>query len=741
MLLLFVCTYIMLIINILEVIMDYISVKEAAEKFGLSERRIQKLCETNRIEGCNMVSGIWLIPVTATKPSDKRFSVIPQTVDCITLKELCRELSISTATGRNWIKLGKLSPEYTERKTPYFSKNYVASLRKELYSGENKALKSRRNKKFVSGNSLYNFYVSESCHNILTLQKLLALISDHNIDLSTSIIQLLVADCALHLFTSKCEIQLNKKENLLLQFLNKDISIGEYNELINCLIDNSNEALAFCKSNPLLFSMDYIYEPGEDILGLIYISCKNIGIRKANGSYYTSTKVVKNLIRKLDFQTGCRILDPCCGTGNFLMQLPDNITFDSVFGNDIDAISVKITRLNMALKYNVPVISIYEHITEQNYLTYYPNNTFHYIIGNPPWGYEFSESEKCELKKVFKSASGKNIESYDVFIEKALSHLTDNGHLSFVLPEAILNVKAHTDIREIILQSCSIRNLDFLGNTFDGVQCPCIILDLQCTHSPLSTLGMNVNTGMESFTISTEREVTSEYFSFTTADDEYSVLKKIRNTHNTALLLGNADFALGIVTGNNKEYITNEKNSENEMILKGADISKYHINPTNNYIIFKPENFQQIAPTDMYRAKEKLLYRFISSQLVFAYDDKQTLSLNSCNIVIPKIPGTKMKYVMAILNSRIAQFIYKREFNSVKVLRSHIENIPIPLVDDTTQNRIIELTDKLISGLDLKEAETAYDELDTLISEIFKLTPPEIEIIKKAVDGENKFLA
>ena len=42
-----------------------------------------------------------------------------------------------------------------------------------------------------------------------------------------------------------------------------------------------------------------------------------------------------------------------------------------------------------------------------------------------------------------------------------------------------------------------------------------------------------------------------------------------------------------------------------------------------------------------------------------------------------------MNYVLAILNSRIAQFIYKREFHSVKVLRSHIENIPIPLVDDS----------------------------------------------------------
>ena len=255
------------------------------------------------------------------------------------------------------------------------------------------------------------------------------------------------------------------------------------------------------------------------------------------------------------------------------------------------------------------------------------------------------------------------------------------------------------------------------------------------------TLGININTGTKSFTINTERELTSEYFSFTTTDDEYHILKKIRNTPNTAFLKDNADFALGIVTGNNKEYISHEKSAGNEMVLKGSDISKYHINQTNNYIIFNPESFQQVAPTEIYRAEEKLLYRFISSQLVFAYDDKQTLSLNSCNIVIPKIAGTKMKYVMAILNSRIAQFIYKREFNSVKVLRSHIENIPIPLVDSRTQDKIIELTNKLISGLELKEAEIIYDELDILISEIFELTSSEMEIIKKAVDGENKFLA
>ena len=79
--------------------------------------------------------------------------------------------------------------------------------------------KSRRNKKFVSGNSLYNSYVSEQCKNIPALQKLLALASDNEIDLDIATIQLLVADCALHLFLSKNNIQIKERNNILLQFL------------------------------------------------------------------------------------------------------------------------------------------------------------------------------------------------------------------------------------------------------------------------------------------------------------------------------------------------------------------------------------------------------------------------------------------------------------------------------------------------------------------------------------------
>ena len=52
--------------------MIYISVAEAAKKWGISERRVQKLCEDNRIEGVAKFSYMWLIPKDAEKPVDGR---------------------------------------------------------------------------------------------------------------------------------------------------------------------------------------------------------------------------------------------------------------------------------------------------------------------------------------------------------------------------------------------------------------------------------------------------------------------------------------------------------------------------------------------------------------------------------------------------------------------------------------------------------------------------------------------
>lgn len=53
--------------------MNYITVAEASEKWDISERRIQKLCEENRIAGAVKFGRSWAIPKKAKKPLDRRY--------------------------------------------------------------------------------------------------------------------------------------------------------------------------------------------------------------------------------------------------------------------------------------------------------------------------------------------------------------------------------------------------------------------------------------------------------------------------------------------------------------------------------------------------------------------------------------------------------------------------------------------------------------------------------------------
>ena len=52
--------------------MEYMSAPQAAEKWGISERRGQILCSEKRIPGVSKLGYMWLIPKDAEKPIDGR---------------------------------------------------------------------------------------------------------------------------------------------------------------------------------------------------------------------------------------------------------------------------------------------------------------------------------------------------------------------------------------------------------------------------------------------------------------------------------------------------------------------------------------------------------------------------------------------------------------------------------------------------------------------------------------------
>lgn len=53
--------------------MDYLTVKEAGEKWSISGRMVTYYCEAGRIDGAVKKGNLWLVPANAVKPADGRY--------------------------------------------------------------------------------------------------------------------------------------------------------------------------------------------------------------------------------------------------------------------------------------------------------------------------------------------------------------------------------------------------------------------------------------------------------------------------------------------------------------------------------------------------------------------------------------------------------------------------------------------------------------------------------------------
>lgn len=52
--------------------MNYITVRQAAQAWNISERRVQKYCTQGRLPGARKFGNAWQIPGSAPKPADGR---------------------------------------------------------------------------------------------------------------------------------------------------------------------------------------------------------------------------------------------------------------------------------------------------------------------------------------------------------------------------------------------------------------------------------------------------------------------------------------------------------------------------------------------------------------------------------------------------------------------------------------------------------------------------------------------
>lgn len=678
------------------------------------------------------------------------------------IAETAQFLGVSTATVRNWIRLGKLHPDASDKQ---FSGTYLESVISSLRAQDSAKLKSRRNKTYISHQSIYKDYI-KTAHNQHLVETLLSL----DIIKTEADMRVMLANFALQLYCKSRNISYKENSALFHYMANTKQDVSFF-VLVQDLL--SGIAITDVLLNRLkpAFELDIQFVPFEDILGLFYISLRNIGERKKTGSYFTPNSVTDLLVGALKENdinlTELTFFDPSCGSGNFLLKLMQiGVPVELLHGQDIEPISVFLARINIALFTNkeLSVADLRERVVVGDTLLQPMSNKFDVILGNPPWGAQCSDEDAVEYKKKFVCPNGNKIETASLFLERSLTLLNPKGVVVFILPESLISVAQHREIREIVSTSASIMFLYRLGDAFDGVQCPSVVLGVQLSDKPTTmcckvfepykkaekplpmsehvVLGYDKKKHEDSrfFVIRTERNINADNWTeLYLTDKELVCLQSISSMEDIAYLKNNAHFALGIVTGDNAKFLSKENHDGYELILKGADVRRYGFEE-NWYVKFDLDKFQQVAPIELYRAKEKLIYRFISDTPVFTYDNQQTLTLNSCNIVIQNIAGLCMKYILAVLNSSVVAWFVKKKFNSVKLLKSHIEQIPIPMATIEQQERIVELVNSLMSERDKSKKEAIYWQLDELIFGLFGLSEENKELIQLSLKNKKLML-
>lgn len=190
---------------------------------------------------------------------------------------------------------------------------------------------------------------------------------------------------------------------------------------------------------------------------LEYVNEVSILHRKSFGQYFTPKTVREMLLSKLPKKANADILDPGCGTGEFLLTAKERFENPRLYGWDIDEKLVEIANKM------VPDAQI----EKADALKRNEYERYDYIIGNPPY-YEFRTD--AELRRTFGALINGRANIYNLFIYQGIRLLKKGGYLAYVVSPSMNNGAFFAKLRNYIVENCNIEYLSILDSPtlFEG---------------------------------------------------------------------------------------------------------------------------------------------------------------------------------------------------------------------------------------------------------------------------------
>lgn len=418
-----------------------------------------------------------------------------------------------------------------------------------------------------------------------------------------------------------------------------------------------------------------------------YESSLSESYKNKEGIFYTPQYIVGDMLRDVVDVEDKTFLDPCCGSGNFIIEaIKKGFSPENVYGFDVDENAVLITkkRIKDLCGYESDNIICADFLSCQQ-----PNvsrrstvvgsgvSRFDYIFTNPPWGKKLNKKVKNKYSELFNS--GNSSDTSSLFYFASLRMLNENGKIGFLLPDSFFNITAFEDARKSLLRLDIERLIDY-GKPFKGLLTKAMAFVAVNSQTP----DLSKDVACEIYDVKrhfrSQRsflDIPKHILNFHIEEKENDIIRRVFAMPHVTLK-DNADWALGIITGDNDRICKKENREGLVPVFRGKDIFKDRISEPSLFIDNALKGCRQVADMRFYKAKDKIIYRFISNRIVCYHDTEQRYVLNSSNIFILK-DGFPLshKQVSDLLNSDFMNWLYRSVFNTHKVLRSDLEMLPI----------------------------------------------------------------
>ncbi|WP_297869090.1 TaqI-like C-terminal specificity domain-containing protein [uncultured Flavobacterium sp.] len=386
---------------------------------------------------------------------------------------------------------------------------------------------------------------------------------------------------------------------------------------------------------------------------------------------------------------------------------------------------------------------------------------FDVVIGNPPYGVNFSDIEKKYLTSFDVDVPDYEIYIYFTSLSKRI--LKVDGFLSYIFPNTFLSTKFGIKYRIKIFDETQVYQIVDLSsdNTFEDASVRTCVFSFKKSNQNYKSEFYGVNNKQfylkENFDKSYLIEQSENLLSlFYQNKEEIFIIDKIKNF---SYLKDYLEVSQGFIPYRRSDLIKKYGEIEGNKIVDeklwhskskrdnnwkceilGKNVNRYSYVNNQSYVYYG-RHVASYVNEKFFNQKRILIREITSDKLICTYLEEEFINNPSLINLIDEKDILDLKYCLAILNSSLIGWYHNKVSPKAnkglfpKILINDVRNIPVVEIPKPDQQPFIDKVDQiLLLKKDNAEADTAAleREIDFMVYALYGLSEEEISIVENS---------